>query len=249
LAAALKQGQRWGLITRCVTDLAQPSAAGVKPPPDIDPAVWEAVVLDLKEREPVTAMAVLVAGVTGARRGELCGLRWTDVDAECRLLTIARAIQHGLDKTTVVVAPTKTGRERRVALDARILPLFADYRRQAEQWAAQARVQLADDGYILALDPTGCTPLKPDTITAGFAGAARRVGAPIRFHDLRHMSASLLIGAGTDVRTVAGRLGHADASTTLRIYAHAFEARHRQAAELLGAILPGEPVSDQAQSR
>jgi integrase len=249
LAAALKQGQRWGLVARCVTDLARPPAAEVKPPPDIDPAVWEAVVLDLKEREPVTAMAVLLAGVIGARRGELCGLRWTDVDAECRVLTIARSIQHGLDKTTLVVAPAKTGRERRVALDARILALFADYRRQAEQWAAQARVHLADDGYILALDPTGFTPLKPDTVTAGFARAARRVGAQIRFQDLRHMSALLLIGAGTDVRAVAGRLGHADASTTLRIYAHAFEARDRQAAELLGALLPGEPVSDQAQSR
>jgi integrase len=110
-------------------------------------------------------------------------------------------------------------------------------------------VQLADDGYILALDPTGRTPLKPDTITAGFARAARRVRARIRFHDLRQMSASLLIGAGLDVRTVAGRLGHADASTTLRIYAHAFEARDRQAAEVLGALLPGEPVLDQAESR
>jgi integrase len=232
-----------------VTDLARPPAAAVKPPPDTDPAIWEAVFLDLKEREPVTAMAVLLAGVTGARRGELCGLRWTDVDPVRRLLMIARSIQHGLDKTTLLVAPTKTGRERRVALDARTLALFADYRQQAEQWAAQARVALAPDGYILTLDPTGCTPLKPDTITAGFARAARRVGARIRFHDLRHMSASLLIGAGTDVRTVAGRLGHADASTTLRIYAHAFEARDRQAAELLGALVPGEPVSEQAEGR
>jgi integrase len=248
LAAALRQGQRWGLVTRCVTDLARPPAAAAKLAPDLDPAVWQAVVLDLKEREPVTAMAVLLAGVTGARRGELCGLRWSDVDKERRLLTIARSIQHGLDKTTLVVAPTKTGRDRRVALDARTLALFAEYRAQAERWAAQARVTLAPDGYILTLDPTGCTPLKPDTITAGFARAARRVGARIRFHDLRHMSASLLIGAGTDVRTVAGRLGHADASTTLRIYAHAFEARDRQAAEVLGALLP-EPVPDQAESR
>jgi integrase len=161
LAAALKQGQRWGLVTRCVTDLARPPATPAHPPPDVDPEVWEAMVFDLREREPVTAMAALLAGVTGARRGELCGLRWTDIDATRRLLRIARSIQHGLDKTTLVVAPTKTGRERRVALDARTLALLADYRRQAEQWAAQARVALAHDGYILTLDPTGSTPLKP----------------------------------------------------------------------------------------
>lgn len=239
LATALGQAHRWGLITRCVTDMARPPATVHREAPEIDPALWQAVVLDLKHREPVTAMAVLLAGVTGARRGELCGLRWTDVDPDRAQLTIARSIQHGLDKTELVVASTKTGRSRRVALDKRTLELLEQYREQAAEWASDTHVELAPDGYILTLDPSGVTPLKPDTITAGFGRAVRRVGANLRFHDLRHMSASLLIGAGTDVLTVAGRLGHADASTTLRIYAHAFEARDRQAAEVMGALLPG----------
>lgn len=238
LAAALKQAQRWGLISRCPTDLARPPAMVHRPPPNIDPAVWQAVVLDLRAREPVTAMAVLVAGVTGARRGEVCGLRWSDIDRQRERLSIARSIRHGADKTSLAVAPTKTGRDRRIALDARTLDLFARYREQAERWAVDAGVELSNEGYIVTLDPTGLRPLKPDTVTSGFARAARRVGAQLRFHDLRHMSASLLIEAGTDVRTVAGRLGHADASTTLRIYAHAFEARDRQAAGILGELLP-----------
>jgi integrase len=241
LSTALKQAQRWGIVTRCVTDLARPPASVHRPPPDVDPTTWEALVLDLKDREPVTAMAVLLAGVTGARRGELCGLRWSDIDEPGAQLTIARSVRHAVDKRQLVVAPTKTGRVRRVALDARTLEMLSRYRNQAASWAEKARVPLHASGYILTLDPSGSTPLKPDSITAGFARAARRVGAQIRFHDLRHMSASLLIGAGTDVRTVAGRLGHADASTTLRIYAHAFEARDRQAAEILGALLPGQP--------
>jgi integrase len=165
-------------------------------------------------------------------------LRWSDVDQRRSSLTVARSIRHGVDKTVLVVAQTKTGRDRRVSLDARTLELFAEYRRRAERWGADAQVELSADGYILTLDPTGGTPMKPDTITGGFSRAARRVGVKLRFHDLRHMSASLLISAGTDVRTVAGRLGHADASTTLRIYAHAFEARDRPAAEVLGALLP-----------
>ena len=240
LATALKQAQRWGLITRCVTDLAQPPASIHRAPPDLGPVTGEALVVDLEDREPVTAMAVLLAGVTGARRGELCGLRWSDIDETRRQLTIARSIRHGLDKQQLVVAPTKTGRARRVSLDARALDVLVRYREQAESWAAAAGVPIAPDGYLLTLDPSGVTPIKPDTITSGFARAAKRVGIRLRFHDLRHMSASLLIGAGTDVRTVAGRLGHADASTTLRIYAHAFEARDRQAAEVLGALLPGQ---------
>ncbi len=239
LATALRQAQRWGLITRCVTDMARPPASVHRESPEIDPDVWQAVVLDLRAREPVTAMAVLMAGVTGARRGELCGLRWSDIDPARGQLTIARSIRHALDKTELIVATTKTGRARRVSLDARTLELLADYRRQAERWASAASVSIASAGYMLSLDPTGLTPLKPDTVTAGFGRAARRVGAHLRFHDLRHMSASLLIGAGTDVLTVASRLGHADPSTTLRIYAHAFEARDRQAAEVMGALLPG----------
>ena len=243
LAVALKQAQRWGQVQRCVTDLATPPAAVLREVGDLDPAVWQAVILDLKEREPVTAMAVLLAGITGARRGELCGLRWTDIHWDRRMLVIARSIRHDVDKRQLVVAPTKTGRVRRLSLDARTLELLAVYRRRAAGWAADAGTELSDDGFVLTLDPSGVSPLKPDTITAGFTRATRRVGAKLRFHDLRHMSASLLIAGGTDVRTVAQRLGHADASTTLRIYAHAFEAQDRQAAEVLGALLPTASAS------
>jgi integrase len=59
----------------------------------------------------------------------------------------------------------------------------------------------------------------------------------MRFHDLRHFSATQLIGAGTDVRTVAGRLGHADPSTTLRVYTHALADRDKAAAQVLGELL------------
>ncbi len=241
LAVALKQAQRRGQVQRCATDLATPPAAVVREVDDLDPVAWQAVILDLREREPVTAMAVLLAGVTGARRGELCGLRWSDIDGDRRMLVIARSIRHDVDKRQLVVSPTKTGRVRRLSLDDHTLELLAGYRNQAEGWAADADAGtvLADDGYVLSLDPSGASPLEPDTITAGFTRSTRRVGAKLRFHDLRHMSASLLIAGGTDVRTVANRLGHADASTTLRIYAHAFEAQDRRAAELMGELLPG----------
>jgi integrase len=75
---------------------------------------------------------------------------------------------------------------------------------------------------------------------------AERVGVNIRFHDLRHFSATQLIGAGTDVRTVASRLGHADPSTTLRVYSHAIADRDKAAAQVLGELLfrpPGEPTT------
>ena len=65
-------------------------------------------------------------------------------------------------------------------------------------------------------------------------------GVKVRFHDLRHFSATQLIGAGVDVRTVAHRLGHADPSTTLRVYAHALAQRDREAAAILGRLVAGQ---------
>jgi hypothetical protein len=65
-------------------------------------------------------------------------------------------------------------------------------------------------------------------------------------HGLRHFSATTAIAGGADVRTVAGRLGHADASVTLRVYAHALEARDRELATMLGTVVLG-PVNGGAQ--
>ena len=78
------------------------------------------------------------------------------------------------------------------------------------------------DSYVLpggpawAFDATGAPPVHPNSMTAAFARLARRAGAKVRFHDLRDCSATQLIGAGIDTRTVAHRLGHADPSATLR---------------------------------
>ena len=66
------------------------------------------------------------------------------------------------------------------------------------------------------------------------------------FHELRHFSATTAIAAGSDVRTVAGRLGHADPALTLRVYAHALEARDRELANVLGTVVLG-PMNGGAQ--
>jgi integrase len=75
-------------------------------------------------------------------------------------------------------------------------------------------------------------------VTSFFIRVRNEVGAPnVRLHDLRHFTATQLIGAGVDVRTVAGRLGHSDPSLTLRIYSHALEERDRAAATIMGNVL------------
>ena len=74
-------------------------------------------------------------------------------------------------------------------------------------------------------------------MTNQFIAFRDQAGVSFRLHDLRHFTATQLIGAGVDVRTVAGRLGHSDPSVTLRVYSHALEERDRAAADVIGRVL------------
>jgi integrase len=81
------------------------------------------------------------------------------------------------------------------------------------------------------------TPISPDTMSHYVRDIATKARVDVHLHQLRHFAATQLIGGGTDVRTVAGRLGHRDASTTLRVYSHALPERDREAADALGRAL------------
>ncbi|HET9691846.1 MAG TPA: tyrosine-type recombinase/integrase, partial [Acidimicrobiales bacterium] len=111
---------------------------------------------------PVLGAAIMLAAVTGCRRGELCGLRWGDVDAERLVLHVRRAVKQAATGNGVVVGPTKTHRERRVSVDDVTLAVLATHRARVEGWAADAGVVLDPDGYLLTLDPTGATPMSPN---------------------------------------------------------------------------------------
>lgn len=79
--------------------------------------------------------------------------------------------------------------------------------------------------------------MKPDSLGQAFGRLCAKQGLPdVSLHTLRHFSASVLVASGRDVRTIAGRLGHADATTTLRVYSHMIEGRDRDAAEFIGSL-------------
>src|SRR6478735_6071576 len=79
---------------------------------------------------------------------------------------------------------------------------------------------------------------------ASVACAANSACPGSRLHDLGHLHATQRLGAGVPIRTVSGRLGHADAATTLNVYAHFFEASDRDAADVIGGLLDGQPVDE-----
>lgn len=188
--------------------------------------------------DPHLRALVRIAAATGGRRGQLVGLRWSDVDLEAGTITFRRAVVKR--DGGFAVKELKSGNVVRVPVDAGTVDAVSAYRRHRADQVARAGVDLAPDGYLFARDVLGRAPWYPDTATARWRELARYVGLRgVRLHDLRHAHATALIGAGVDVRTVASRLGHASPAVTLRVYSHPVSEAERKAAELTGRLLDG----------
>jgi integrase len=154
---------------------------------------------------------------TGCRRGELLGLRWSDVDPDTGRVTIEQAvIEVG---GAVTYGKTKTGRTRTITLDGGTIAALREHK------ARQARERLAAgpgwaDADLVFARPDGM-PMRPSQVTRRFRGAAASAGLPaMSLHGLRHSWATFAIEQGVNAKLVAERLGHADVATTLRTYAH-----------------------------
>jgi integrase len=136
---------------------------------------------------------------------------------------------------------TKAHQHRRIALDPETIQVVQD---QVDRLRANARalsLRLADP-YLFTASPDARTPLNPDTATQRFGRMAKRLGVRSNLHALRHYSATELISAGVDPRTVAGRLGHGGGgATTLRVYAAWVSEADQRAAKTLSGRMPVRP--------
>jgi len=235
---ALKQGVRWGWMSINPALHASPPRV---PKSDVVPPTPEDIahLLELAGVEdPDLAVFLRLAAGTGARRGELCALRWSDVDLESRTVLIARAMVLGSDG--MVERGTKLHAARRIALDADTIDALSEHRARAGERAGECGVDLPEGARVFSFEPDGRTPWRPDVVTNRFNKLRRKAGLDsVRLHDLRHYVATRLIAAGVPVRTVSGRLGHANAATTLNVYSAFVQASDRDAAELLGQMLSG----------
>ena len=235
LRRALNQAQRWGWISVNPATLATPPKivkSEIHPPSRAEVSAFLAT---LMTTDPNFGMLVWLAAVTGARRGELCGLRWKDLDEVTGTMLIERAVAQIGGQT--VVKATKTHQARRIALDETTIRLLEEHRARVVGYADVTGVTFTAD---LPMFPNEHLQyLHPDTISKRYRAAADAVGISGRLHDLRHFAATEALAAGIPVRTVAGRLGHANPATTHNVYAHFLEASDRRAADVLGALVAG----------
>jgi integrase len=174
--------------------------------------------------------------VLGARRGELCGLKWRDVDLDNGEVFIASGVVRVAGRP-LIDKDTKTHAKRRVAIGADTVELIKSYRLRQVQAALATGASLPSDAYVFSQKADGSKPASPDGVTHRFQQLAARLGVRARLHDLRHFMVTQLIAGGVDWRTVSGRAGHADGHMTLGTYAHFQQAQDRQAAEFMDRLL------------
>jgi hypothetical protein len=180
---------------------------------------------------------------TGARRGELCAMRWDGLDLDRAVLMIRTSIaQQG---TRTWEKDTKTHQQRRIALDDNTVSLLRAYLQQCDQDAAGLGTVIAPDGRLFSASIDHTSWLRPSSVSNRYARMCVRLGWDMHLHQLRHYSATELITAGVDIRTVAGRLGHGGGgSTTLRTYTAWVGEADQRAMMLPGGVrMPPPPIS------
>ncbi|MGH8985773.1 MAG: tyrosine-type recombinase/integrase [Acidimicrobiia bacterium] len=241
LRSALEQARKWGWLTVNPADLATPPrapGAAINPPEPADLGRLFALVDDA---EPELGCFLRLAASTGARRSQVCGLRWSDVDLGAAAVTFARGVVDGPDG--LVVKDTKTHRSYAVALDEPLVALLEEHHARMAERAIACGVALVDDAYVFSYEPDCRAPWRPDGVTHRFSRLRAKAGMPgVRLHDLRHYVATRLLAAGVPITTVAGRLGHARSATTLNVYGH-FAPSDRDAAKVLSGLFDASAAS------
>lgn len=134
----------------------------------------------------------------------------------------------------LVEKDTKTHASRCVALDDEVVAALTAHRDRQLDLLALAQVVASPSSFVFSDALGGATSWYPDSVSRRFRRLCEREAVTgVRLHDLRHFVATQLLSAGVDVRTVAGRLGHRKAATTLNVYAHVLEQSDRQAADIM----------------
>lgn len=147
---------------------------------------------------PALPVFLRLAAISGARRGELCALRWRNLDLEAGVLHIGGAlVQVGND---IIEKDTEIHAERRVSIDKRTVELLTEYRSMFQSLLDVAEVRLSNDAFVFSHALDGAEPRRPNYVTLAFGRLANEQGLTgVRLNDLRHFAATTMLVDGVDV--------------------------------------------------
>lgn len=172
-----------------------------------------------------TTLCVLLSLYTGLRVGEVCGLKWGDIDFERSILTVKRTVQRisaGSHMTRIIVdTPKSRASSRYIPIPNTIMKLLRESRSNNNHYILSGSEKI----------------MEPRTLQRRFQEILKKAGLPsVNYHCLRHMFATNSLQAGFDVKTLSEILGHSSVETTLNRYVHSSMERKRACMELIKII-------------
>lgn len=233
LHRALGQAFRWGLVPRNVAGLAEPPRAARYKWNALDEEQTRGL-LDESSGDRLGGLYVL-AITTGMRQGELLALRWSDVDLERGFIQVRATLERTSEGVALAEPKTRSSRRRVALTKAAVGALRRHKIRQSQE-----RLGLGDawDGGDFVFTNLAGHTIDGSDLLRSFHALLRRAGLPqIRFHDLRHTAATLLLGRGIHPKIVQEQLGHAQVAITLDTYSHVSPTMQRDAVAALDAVL------------
>ena len=239
LHRALDRGVKWGYVPRNVADAVDPPRVPRREV--LPPTLSELAKLLRTADEAGDRLAALwmLALHSGCRQGELLGLGWDALDLDAGMLAVRRTLVRATGGLPVFGEP-KTARSRRtITLPPVVVAALRAHR--AQQNAERLALGEGWSDYGLVFASAIGTPLDQRNVIRLFKAALKRAGLPatVRFHDLRHASATVALAAGVDMKTTSTRLGHSTIAITADLYTHAVRALDQDAATRIERALAG----------
>ncbi len=236
ISSILSTAVQWQVVSANPCDRVKPPKANAVDPRYLDEHEAR-LMLDLLENEPIKyRTAVQVILFMGYRRGELCGLEWKDIDFEQSLIRVTRSSLYIPEEGIFEDSPKNPNSIRSTKAPEIVMDILRAYRK----WQTEERLKVGDQWHETQRIFTAWDgrPMHPDSLTGWFHNFVERNSLPpISIHSLRHTNATLLIAKHTPITTVARRLGHANPSTTTKIYIHAIQSAEEEAVVTLQNIL------------
>ena len=231
LTQAFGQAVRWDMIVRSPTAGAQPPRPRRSEPVVVDASMAHRL-LEAVAGTPYALPAAIALG-TGMRRGEILALRWSDIESDLSVAYIQRSVHPTRDGLAYELPKTKRSR-RAVMLPRYLQTLLEDQR--GEQLDRRASLP-PDPAHDLVVDDLDGIPMHPDALSGAWRRKLRQAGLPpVRFHDLRHAHATLMLQHGIHPKIVSERLGHASIGITLDTYSHVLPSMQAEAAQAVDDI-------------
>jgi len=233
---AFEDAMRDGLVGRNVADLVTPPRAAVHEMQTLSPEQARAL-LAVAAGDRLEALYVLALH-TGARQGELLALRWTDVDLDGGSIQIRGTLQRAKGKL-VTDSPKTAGSRRRIALTAGAVDALKRHRAAQNVERLQLGAVWQDRGLVFANEIGGAIE-RGNMTRRSFEPLLKRAELPrMRFHDLRHTAATLMLGKGVHPKIASEMLGHSKVGITLDLYSHVTPTMQQQAVTALDAVFNG----------